>query len=357
MQRDFPSCITLNHVAQSIAEHSFAIYRLPSSTSVVIHDAWQQALRFFTLVSPRNKFDCQRIVEGHLYGYNIPSPAKELFRAFCLSPIQPWPCENEKDDDDDHQHRDNNNNTFQKASITVAEELHQLLMDTYQEIVRYQSKEMIGSAEKNDDNDGCNNSSINNNNKEVKNKEEQTSNPDHQDTKNLKNKRLRPNHPQGTAIKMIRLKQIQDTSTSLHAIHQENAYYPVDNLHILKCPLDYFYYHGRNPKADNCTEHIDRGILIVVCLTPVPGLEVEMRASTKFYCPEESIAQQQLPMQQDSSCFDYSKQSSPGSAMFEWVCIMAGGQLFHQTGIPPCVHRVRNKLPRPRLSISYELRL
>jgi isopenicillin N synthase-like dioxygenase len=41
------------------------------------------------------------------------------------------------------------------------------------------------------------------------------------------------------------------------------------------------------------------------------------------------------------------------------ICILTGDQLSQLTGTktPACIHRVRNRLKRARLSISYELRV
>jgi hypothetical protein len=108
------------------------------------------------------------------------------------------------------------------------------------------------------------------------------------------------------------------------------------------CPLDYFLYHGDKPNAISCSEHVDRGMLICVCLTNVPGLEV--RDQSVFVCPEVITHNADLYRE---------RRASSGL-----ICIMAGHQL-QQTlpGIKACVHRVRNDLKQSRLSISYELRL
>jgi isopenicillin N synthase-like dioxygenase len=116
---------------------------------------------------------------------------------------------------------------------------------------------------------------------------------------------------------------------------------PLSALETVDSPLDYFFYYGDKPNAVSCSEHVDRGILICVCLTLVPGLEVLPRGERKFVCPEE------ICMHQTGE-----KASAPGL-----VCIMAGDQLkqIHPDAMA-CVHRVRNDLTQSRLSISYELR-
>jgi isopenicillin N synthase-like dioxygenase len=126
--------------------------------------------------------------------------------------------------------------------------------------------------------------------------------------------------------------------------------------HILRidparCPMDYFLYNNQESKAINCSEHVDRGLLIAVSLTDVPGLEVKSRSrlskeNIAWICPEIRVHNSRLYREAaDSSISDY-------------ICIMSGGQLAASIGadVPPCVHRVRQKLKRSRLSISYELR-
>ena len=145
------------------------------------------------------------------------------------------------------------------------------------------------------------------------------------------------------------------------------------------CPLDYFFYHNLNLNYINCSEHIDRGVLVVVCLTDVPGLEVLSSSSVstkRFLCPELLVHNGNLY-----------KERTDNDACSDLVCIMTGNQLSQllmstrETTLigsntatttnkkaskiiseadfypPACVHRVRNHLKRARLSISYELRL
>ena len=112
------------------------------------------------------------------------------------------------------------------------------------------------------------------------------------------------------------------------------------------CPLDYFFYHNNNqdPESENCSEHIDRGALICVCLSAVPGLEVRQKNSDTWFCPESLIHNASLYQEKE-----------PVSGL---ICIMAGDQLTEFVGQKiACVHRVRKNLKRARLSISYELRL
>lgn len=128
---------------------------------------------------------------------------------------------------------------------------------------------------------------------------------------------------------------------------------PNKRLQMKQCPLDYFFYHGNDPSAINCSEHVDRGVLICVCLSKVPGLELRIRKgnrqSEEFFCPESTV----------KTDTDYCKVDGGPSGL---VCIMAGDQLdeslqVQEIYIPACRHRVRNNLKHPRLSITYELRV
>ena len=125
------------------------------------------------------------------------------------------------------------------------------------------------------------------------------------------------------------------------------------SLDTTRCPLDYFLYHNEDPNAVNCSEHVDRGLLIAVSLTDVPGLEVLTKAggtrqegSIRWMCPETGVRNSRL------------YEEAADSSISDLICIMSGGQLAAAIGanVPPCVHRVRNGLRRARLSISFELR-
>lgn len=118
---------------------------------------------------------------------------------------------------------------------------------------------------------------------------------------------------------------------------------PASALQTNNCPLDYFLYHGDKPNAVSCSEHVDRGVLICVCLTRVPGLEVLPRDSDGFICPELQTHDASL-YRERQACSDL-------------VCIMAGDQLRQiYPEVKACMHRVRNDLKQSRLSITYELR-
>ncbi len=121
------------------------------------------------------------------------------------------------------------------------------------------------------------------------------------------------------------------------------------------CPMDYFLYHNEHDGV-NCSQHIDRGVLICILLTNVAGLEVLSNSEhEKWLCPESVFINQQLYRERESGCSNM-------------VCILSADQLkkvLHADkkmiakfrGLNACIHRVRQNLAAARLSISYELRL
>lgn len=134
-------------------------------------------------------------------------------------------------------------------------------------------------------------------------------------------------------------------------------YFRHSSLKTKQCPLDYFFYHGKDPSLTNCSEHVDRGVLICVCLSKVPGLEVRLRnansQSDLFFCPEEL---------QPKACVDDASVKMQDSGPLGLLIIMAGDQLdqtlmLEDRTIPACRHRVRDNLTRARLSVTYELRI
>ena len=254
----FPVTETLSQAANCVLKHSFAVYRVDEDTAEAIRVAWLQARRFF---ASEDSSSFHRVVKGHLHGFHVPSDAKVLCRAFCGSSLQPWP-----------------NDEFQHASEQVANKLHRLLLDCYEELMRK-------SCNENDDEE----------------------------------------------VPWKRLRKTSPFSIPKAATETED------------CPVDYFLYHIDKPNAISCSEHVDRGVLICVCLTNVPGLEVRPRDQSTFICPE--IHTHNANLYGD-------RQACSGL-----VCIMAGDQL-KQTNphVKACVHRVRNDLKQARLSITYELR-
>jgi len=120
----------------------------------------------------------------------------------------------------------------------------------------------------------------------------------------------------------------------------------------------------------NCSEHVDRGILICISLTNVLGLEVMLQPITAvdnvgschsrvFVCPEKiAVGRKGLDDGNVAGCTDL-------------VCILSGDQLKDAVRnnsvngclnssasgrLGACVHRVRSNLERARMSITYELR-
>jgi hypothetical protein len=290
---DFPITTSLAGAAREISKHSFAIYKAPVGTANAIQDAWNEAVPVLNAEDPPST-NCQRIVQGHLHGYNVPSRSKRLFRAFCGSPEQPWP-----------------NPRFQQTSLQVADHLHQALAECYHHLERIESIQTPSnpSSEAYPQHSGMESSSLPLSTLESEN--------------------------QSPARKRARLSRT----------HSKNLKMPLTAQDTSACPLDYFLYHNQDPSAVNCSKHVDRGLLIAVCLTDVPGLELLVSPEKQWVTPEVWIHNAHLYQETESAC-------SSG-----WICILAGGQLSQRMNIAPCVHRVRQPLKRARLSISYELRV
>ena len=121
------------------------------------------------------------------------------------------------------------------------------------------------------------------------------------------------------------------------------------------CPLDYFLYHNQSDGV-NCSEHVDRGVLICISLTNVAGLEVFSNDAEdgNWSCPEHIFINEQLYQEREVGCSNM-------------LCILSGDQLkkvlqgddnmtTQFRGLNACIHRVKRKLSAARLSISYELR-
>ena len=245
---------TIDDVIRHLECHSFAIVPLPNTTTSLVRDTSDCVMRFFLLQSHQATAAadrCQKIIDGHLHGYNEPSNAKLLFRAFCGSQRQPWPSKR-----------------FQILSTKLADSLHELLVEV------------------------------------------------------------------------------------LSRMQQQQQQQAVDEVTKSGCPLDFFWYHGKHdPAAINCSEHIDRGALIVICLSRVPGLEVRSCHDGEWYCPEdlEVLSSTTTPC----CCAILA-----GDQLKRLLCrISPADNNHHNNSVPACVHRVRNNLPGERLSITYELRL
>jgi hypothetical protein len=400
---------TIADAARAIRHDSFSVYKVPSHTTQAIRAAWTEA-RFFlamattrptrttnmsatidtsstatagggtgttnTVTEPQAKSGSSHsshyiIHQGQLYGFYEPSAAKYLYRAFCNSPHQPWPACNYSDSNKSNS-KNGENHLFRQASIEVAQELHQILMDCLAQIQQQERQEQHQTYDPEPSRQGGGG----------------TGGGEDNDSSSPKPKRPR--------------RQFQPQTNEAQS---SPITVPTSVLDpVAQCPLDYFLYHGQqerrqqqlqaashqrhsdssthtvtahdNPNTTttqtnpaivvpNCTAHVDRGLLIVVCLTNVPGLEVwsRRRHGGSYRCPE-TLSQNATLYQELEPC-----------AGGDFVCIMAGDQLpdyccqptrtmeddSQQQGPPPrrldaCVHRVRNNLPQARLSISYELR-
>lgn len=272
--KDLKVCESMNDVARELVNRSFAVYELDPPTADLVGLAWRQASAVLAEETPPNTWT--KIIDGHLHGFNVPSKAKRLFRAYSVHEDQPWP-----------------NEVFRVASQKLSQELHSILTDCLASIRlgKYVDEESQSLVDPGDE-------------------------------------RQRKRARKGLSSQFTRA---------------NGDAYPISKA---GCPLDYFLYHNRKQSATNCSQHIDRGFLIVVCLTDVPGLEVFDRTSQTWLCPEVSIHNQSLYKE---------KLEHPTS---KYVCIMTGDALSRCSDgcLSPCLHRVRDNLKRARLSISYEIR-
>jgi hypothetical protein len=407
---------TIADAARAIRHDSFAVYKVPSHTAQAIRVAWTEARKFFAMAttlststtnisatidtsiaataraatgtstktaatetqekSGSGNSSNYIIHQGQLHGLYEPSAAKYLYRAFCSSPHQPWPAGNNSDsnkfnmENGEHHH-------FRQASIEVAQELHQILMDCLAQIEQQESQNQYQPYNP----EPCHHGGVCGGGGGSGSENDESSSP----------KRKRPRHEFQLQTNESQSSPITVPTSALDPFAQ--------------CPLDYFLYHGQqerrqhqhqaashqrhgkstttkvsatgNPNTittptnptvvvPNCTAHVDRGLLIVVCLTNVPGLEVwsRRRHGGSYLCPE-ILSHHATLYQELEPC-----------AGGEYVCIMAGDQLSDYCCQPrmtmaygaqqqrqqprrrlnACVHRVRSNLPQARLSISYELR-
>lgn len=348
---------TIPDAALQILSHSYALYRVEATTFSKIQAANRTAVEFFNDTSNENSqglSSCdksknedkkdflekyRRVKNGNLYGYNIPLQSKELFRT--------WLSYDDKESNSDGEETDFASfrcqqpwpsDTFCTASFHLANDLHRLLLECLQQLLIL-------------DKDDCKN-------KNIRSKEIQSVDKDGTSQTQTRRQERNPPPParkrfrgfSGIALESYDLKSYATNSTNnkRHCDKKHSSGFP-SSFRPTNCPLDYFFYHNLFPNAINCSEHIDRGALVVVCLTDVPGLEVYSSQSS-FWCPETLVHNTNLYRERtNDSCF-------PGL-----VCIMAGDQLSKLLSPTKasyaCVHRVRNPLLRARLSISYELRL
>ena len=302
--------------AQCLWDHSWAMVRLDDA--VVSHLQQAKEIAVTTLFVPdqvsANKQQYQVMDRGHLVGFHEPSPAKYLYRALFHSDTTENPCTTLQD----HPRQPWHSNTFQRAATEGGSSLHCMLLQILERLVELG----LGTV-----------SAVNPNSSRA-----------------------------GRKRKSATIQHNKDIASSI----EEKDPQP----YLDACPMDFFYYHNRqqqdqprqeqSPKecslvVPNCTPHVDRGVLIVVVLTDVPGLVVRSK-DENIHCPEMDHA---TLLQKDE---------------YRLACVLAGGQLeqymaarleqertVHKSGncisLPPCVHWVKNDLDKPRLSISYELRL
>jgi hypothetical protein len=368
-----PICENVHQVAKSILTHSFAIYRVDSRTRKSLNDAWLASHFFLSLMNEsresnkvvskkkynagtgtdssddkscsysttlRNEKEMKRkyqnVHEGNLFGYNRPSSTKLLFRVFYSYPphqiskmanddeceyykkeYQPWP-----DDTDEGK--------LKCASNQLSMNLHGILLHCTKEILRHLFHHEKITLQKN------------------------TSLITHE---NITPKRRRISNQ----------KDKEDNDDNDGKCEYD---FELPNLSTMLCPLDYFLYHNNNMNDDviHCSEHIDRGVLICVSLTNVQGLEVFSTASGKWYCPEDLTSR----FCENKDIKDDSGDGAQTAECSDLICIMSGDQLSKvmdnfgkgekqmndkNSYVKPCLHRVKKKLSRERLSISYELRI
>ena len=334
---DMEVCTTTEKAALSILRRSYAILRVESSTAESIQSSWLAAKQFFgsTVLDDDDKHVAgghdgdarRRIVNGALYGYNVPSDAKRLFRSICsdqAKEVQPWP------DDLDRGH-------LRRSSIDAASRLHALLIDCLEELKAVAATTCSATDEMEE-------SSFT-----VSDRTQRTVGSVGGDF--------------DTGHRRKRQRTLLSPTAAVPA-KSCNLFIPRSMNEAQYCPLDYFLYNNnRGRRNENCSEHVDRGILICVALTHVPGLEVFCRESNRYVCPELIAKGEALLGERCSGCSDL-------------VCVMAGDQLKEALAkmsggkgedehtcigsmlmnTSACVHRVRNRLERARLSLTYELR-
>eukprot|EP00978_Attheya_sp_CCMP212_P030487 scaffold112179_cov36-Attheya_sp.AAC.1 len=244
---------SLRDAAESILTKSYAIYQLPQEHTNALSQAWNEARIFFSESSQQDRMpSCGRVVVGgNLLGYNE-LPAKKLFRAIC-SPWgdehdQPWPpsC------------------NLKSSSKDLAQKFHRVLIDCLHEICHQllRNHEFLSTTK------NCND--------KVENKiicRESSINPDlHEQRANKRIKTAQHSDANGDIFHNDRSRlQQQMPRIIVPKTFEESVY----------CPLDYFLYKNNNNTnhIENCSAHVDRGILICVSLTDVAGLEVLERGA------------------------------------------------------------------------------
>ena len=399
-------CNDLQQAAQSILAQSFAIYRVKRETHESVKDAWKASHKFLSYIysssSDNSRKDekhyslsgnkihqkensnfynemeetfyekYRRIENGNLFGLNQPSEAKLLYRAFYNESNQ---CEDDgKREEDDFVFNnldcanksnvnvlsaneqpwpdDYDNGALRQCSNDVASKFHDLLVQCANEI-------RVCLEDANEDNKKENNSPSSSS-------FERTSIHCSSTQATKKRKVQFQAVDSSTSKKPTTVKEDKYPTFSKISISNKNKETKINhNWKLLPCPLDYFLYHNMDPNAINCSEHVDRGILICISLTTVQGLEVLSSLTKQWICPEDLTVNDE----DEFGCSEY-------------LCILSGDQLLEtmlrdfvheetsenkclelvnhwkkkHSGLSPCRHRVK-RLSRLRLSISYELRI
>ncbi|CAJ1937592.1 unnamed protein product [Cylindrotheca closterium] len=298
--------LSVDQAAREILQKSFCIFQSNPTVRNQISRSRSEALKILDrpLLFESLSRSCHQVIDGNLHGFHLPSNAKRLFRAFPSSKLQPWP-----------------NSTFKSSSQDLSASLHGILVDILNKL-RELSESKSG---------------------------------DYGTETNPKPNQLTDNKTTLQSRRKRKRGWEESNTKSAKAVPTDNTYsVPTTVKETTKCPLDYFFYHNNDSRYINCSEHIDRGALICICLSSTtPGLEVLPRGANGFVCPEETL------IDHNNLDDERNDDDAAAAAASELICVMAGDQLGTMLGKErmACVHRVRNDLPRPRLSISYELRL
>mmetsp|Transcript_23658 Transcript_23658/g.52637 ORF Transcript_23658/g.52637 Transcript_23658/m.52637 type:complete len:438 (-) Transcript_23658:1021-2334(-) len=421
---------TLSEAAARVLSDSFAVYRVDAAVAARIRAAHRSAAAFFrdTAVAATTARDSRddgagcnsnnnkkkkrtfflstyrRVVKGNLYGYNIPLPSKELFRTWhdcsrcgCGRGTSGGNNNNNNNNENDEKEQELErfrrrqpwpSNELCTASFRLAKDLHALLSECLWQITLLDRERWSSSTTKTNGAFGRSSCTGTGTSTPLP---QQPRDPAHRPSPGPSfplrpRKRSRRSRDGGTSG-VVPGKNDDDrgagTGHGSDAAATRNETNNNTNEETVPpllppsrtSPLDFFFYHNRVPGAVNCSEHTDRGALVVVCLTDVPGLEVLLPppsspsnntspSSSCFVCPGVLVRNPRQRSEDDACrCSDL-------------VCIVAGDQLTRllssssssnrneatattttATTVRACVHRVRNPLKRARLSISYELRL
>ena len=327
---------SIQDAAEQVLSHSFAVYRVEEATAIKIRAAHRAAVGFFNGTTgkgpdavlsdikhirskPANLIeDYQCVKDGNLYGYNLPLPSKELFRTW-------YDCNAQEKGDEEQQLKYFigqqlwPSDDFCEASFHLAKDLHRLLSECLGQIQSLQRNNRFCAVGVGEEEAG--ESIVSSYLGSVDDHKRQRTPIDSPPPKRLRSK----------------LGAIPVYDGNGRGEEKNRSTRPF--FHPSKCPLDYFFYHNRLPNLINCSEHVDRGALVVVCLTSVPGLEVLSPSTSSFYCPEALVHNENLY-----------RERTENDCCPNLVCIMAGDQLSRllPASNPPsaCVHRVRNPLRR-----------